>query len=57
LRITVLGRSPSWQDAEVGRLVITHFSDEMDELWARREAERTFAGPVSVAREGSVYDV
>jgi ribonuclease BN (tRNA processing enzyme) len=43
--------------AKVGRLVITHFSDEMDELWARREAERTFEGPVSVAREGSVYEV
>ena len=43
--------------ANVGRLVITHFSDEMDELWARREAERAFAGPVSVAREGAVYDV
>jgi hypothetical protein len=37
--------------------VITHFSDEMDELWARREAERTFGGPVSVAREGAVYEV
>jgi ribonuclease BN (tRNA processing enzyme) len=43
--------------AKVGRLVITHFSDEMDELWARREAERTFEGPVSVAREGAVYEV
>jgi ribonuclease BN (tRNA processing enzyme) len=43
--------------AKVGRLVITHFSDEMDELWARREAERAFEGPVSVAREGAVYEV
>ncbi len=43
--------------AKVGRLVITHFSDEMDELWARREAERAFQGPVSVAREGAVYEV
>jgi ribonuclease BN (tRNA processing enzyme) len=43
--------------AKVGRLVITHFSDEMDELWVRREAERTFEGPVSVAREGAVYEV
>jgi ribonuclease BN (tRNA processing enzyme) len=39
------------------RLVITHFSDEMDELWARGEAERTFGGPVSVAREGATYEV
>jgi ribonuclease BN (tRNA processing enzyme) len=43
--------------AKVGRLVITHFSDELDELWARREAERTFEAPVSVAREGAVYEV
>ena len=43
--------------AKVGRLVLTHFSDEMDELWARREAERTFLGPVSVAREGATFDV
>ena len=43
--------------AKVGRLVITHMSDEMDALWARREAERTFKGPVSVAREGAVYEV
>jgi ribonuclease BN (tRNA processing enzyme) len=43
--------------AKVGRLVLTHFSDEMDELWARREAERAFAGDVSVAHEGAVYDV
>jgi ribonuclease BN (tRNA processing enzyme) len=39
------------------RLVITHISDELDELWARREAERTFGGPVEVAREGAVYTV
>jgi ribonuclease BN (tRNA processing enzyme) len=43
--------------AKVGRLVITHMSDEMDALWARREAERAFKGPVSVAREGAVYEV
>jgi ribonuclease BN (tRNA processing enzyme) len=43
--------------AKVGRLVLTHFSDEMDELWARREAERTFLGPVSVAHEGATFDV
>jgi ribonuclease BN (tRNA processing enzyme) len=43
--------------AKVGRLVLTHFSDEMDELWARREAERTFEGHVSVASEGATYEV
>jgi ribonuclease BN (tRNA processing enzyme) len=39
------------------RLVITHFSDELDPEWARAEAQRGFGGPVEVAREGAVYDV
>jgi ribonuclease BN (tRNA processing enzyme) len=39
------------------RLVLTHLSDELDELWARNEAQRTFDGPVSVARPGAVYTV
>jgi ribonuclease BN (tRNA processing enzyme) len=43
--------------AGVARLVLTHISDELDELWARREAQQTFGGPVSVAREGAVYTV
>jgi ribonuclease BN (tRNA processing enzyme) len=43
--------------AHAGRLVITHISDEMDELWAKAEAEKTFGGPVVVAREGAVYTV
>jgi ribonuclease BN (tRNA processing enzyme) len=43
--------------AKAGRLVITHLSDELDELWARNEAARAFAGPVSVARPGAVYEV
>jgi ribonuclease BN (tRNA processing enzyme) len=43
--------------AQAARLVITHISDELDELWARTEAERTFGGPVQVAHEGAVYRV
>ena len=39
------------------RLVLTHFSDELDAEWARAEAERTFGGPVEVAREGAVYEL
>ena len=39
------------------RLVLTHFSDELDAEWARREAERTFGGPVGVAREGATYEL
>jgi hypothetical protein len=37
--------------------VLTHISDELDELWARHEAERAFNGPVSVAHEGAVYEL
>jgi ribonuclease BN (tRNA processing enzyme) len=43
--------------ARVGRLVLTHISDELDELWARHEAERAFKGAVSVAHEGAVYEL
>jgi ribonuclease BN (tRNA processing enzyme) len=43
--------------AKVGRLVITHISDELDELWARSKAAKAFGGPVTVAREGDVYTV
>ena len=43
--------------AGVGRLVLTHMSDELDALWARREAEQTFGGPVDLAHEGAVYEL
>jgi ribonuclease BN (tRNA processing enzyme) len=43
--------------AAARRLVITHFSDEMDAGWARDQAEATFGGPVDVAVEGAVYDL
>lgn len=43
--------------AEAGRLVLTHISDELDELWARREATETFGAPVDVAHEGAMYEV
>jgi ribonuclease BN (tRNA processing enzyme) len=39
------------------RVVLTHISDELDELWAREQGEETFEGPVEVAREGAVYEV
>jgi hypothetical protein len=29
----------------------------MDELWARREAEAGFGGPVHIATEGAVFTV
>ncbi|MEX2194105.1 MAG: MBL fold metallo-hydrolase [Thermoleophilaceae bacterium] len=43
--------------AQARRLVLTHISDELDELWARREAAETFGAPVDVASEGAVYEV
>jgi ribonuclease BN (tRNA processing enzyme) len=43
--------------AGVRRLVLTHISDELDELWAREQAAKAFGGPVQVAHEGAVYTV
>jgi hypothetical protein len=42
--------------ANVKRVLLTHVSDELDELWVRQCACRAFSGPVSVAREGDVYE-
>lgn len=41
--------------AGADRLVLTHMSDELDQLWAKTEAEKEFGGPVSIAGEGSVF--
>lgn len=41
--------------ANARKLVLTHISDELDQLWAKTEAEDTFGGPVAIAAEGSVY--
>jgi len=37
------------------RLVITHFSDELDADWAQAEAREGYGGVVELAREGAVY--
>ena len=39
------------------RLVLTHFSDELDADWARAEAGRAFGRPVDAAHEGATYEV
>ena len=39
------------------RLVLTHFSDELDADWARREAVSAYGAEVELAREGAVYTV
>ena len=43
--------------AAARRLVITHFSDELDADWARAEAGQAYGGPVELAREGAVYTI
>jgi ribonuclease BN (tRNA processing enzyme) len=42
--------------ANVRQVLLTHVSDELDELWVRACAKRAFPGPISVAREGAVYE-
>ena len=44
--------------AGAASLVLTHISDELDVDWALREAQAAFGGgPVSVAREGAVFEL
>jgi ribonuclease BN (tRNA processing enzyme) len=45
------------RDSGVGRVVLTHISDELDHLWAKKEAASVFDGPVEVASEGAVYSL
>ncbi len=45
------------QEAGVGRLVLTHISDELDLERARSAAAEAFGGPVDVATEGASYEV
>ncbi len=39
------------------RLVLTHFSDELDPEKARAEASEAYGGPVELAHEGAVYEL
>jgi ribonuclease BN (tRNA processing enzyme) len=43
--------------AEARRLVLTHFSDELDADWARAQAAETFGADVELAHDGAVYQV
>ncbi len=43
--------------AAARRLVVTHYSDELDPQVTRSEATAGFGGPVELAREGAVYIV
>lgn len=39
------------------RAVLTHISDEIDPEWALSEAAGVYDGPLSVAREGDVFEI
>jgi ribonuclease BN (tRNA processing enzyme) len=39
------------------KLVITHFSDELDAEWAHGQARDSYGGPVELAHEGAVYNL
>ena len=41
--------------ADVKRVLLTHVSDELDELWVRQCAKPRTTGPIEVAREGAVF--
>ncbi len=43
--------------AHARRLVLTHFSDELDAGWVRDEAVAGFGSPVDLAREGAEFTV
>jgi ribonuclease BN (tRNA processing enzyme) len=43
--------------AAARRLVLTHYSDELDADWARAEADTAYGRPVELAYEGAVYAV
>jgi ribonuclease BN (tRNA processing enzyme) len=45
------------RSAGVRRLVLTHFSDELDLERTRSEAAAGFGAPVELAREGAVYEI
>lgn len=45
------------READVGRLALTHISDELDWTWARRQASEAFGKPVEIAMEGSRFVV
>ncbi|MGI9557623.1 MAG: MBL fold metallo-hydrolase [Solirubrobacterales bacterium] len=45
------------QRAGARRLVLTHFSDELDAERMRRDAGESFDGPLELAQEGAVYSV
>ncbi len=45
------------RSAGARRVVLTHISDELDQVWARKQGSEAFGAPVEVAREGAVYEL
>jgi ribonuclease BN (tRNA processing enzyme) len=45
------------RQAAAQRLVLTHYSDEIDSDWVHSEAVRSFGGEVALAQEGAEYTV
>jgi ribonuclease BN (tRNA processing enzyme) len=43
--------------AQAPRLVLTHFSDQLDEVAVRTEAQASFGGPVELAAEGQHFAI
>jgi ribonuclease BN (tRNA processing enzyme) len=43
--------------AQAKRLVVTHFSDELDPEWIRAQAAQAFGREVELASEGALYTV
>jgi ribonuclease BN (tRNA processing enzyme) len=39
------------------RLILTHYSDELDADWVRAEAEQSYGDSVQLASEGAVYEL
>ena len=39
------------------RAVLTHISDELDQVWARKQAAAAFGAPVEIAHGGAVYEI
>jgi ribonuclease BN (tRNA processing enzyme) len=39
------------------RVILTHYSDELDAEWIMAEARQAYGGPVELAHEGATYTV
>ncbi len=43
--------------ADVERLVLTHFSDQLDPDWLRAQAALAYAGPIELAQSGASWEI